>query len=159
MFKFIFLFILIILGCEKSFSSDKVSNFQFKTIDNKILDLSQFYGKVVIVDFWATWCPPCTKEIPHFIELQEKYKNEVQFIGLNVGEKESDIREFIKSIGGINYIVGYSNERIEKLFGGISGLPTTFIIGKDGKVKAKAIGYRSKEWFENQIISALRESQ
>jgi len=158
MFKFIFLFILIILGCEKSFSSDKVSNFQFKTIDNKILDLSQFYGKVVIVDFWATWCPPCTKEIPHFIELQEKYKNEVQFIGLNVGEKESDIREFIKSIG-INYIVGYSNERIEKLFGGISGLPTTFIIGKDGKVKAKAIGYRSKEWFENQIISALRESQ
>lgn len=158
MFKFIFLFILIILGCEKSFSSDKVLNFQFKTIDNKILDLSQFYGKVVIVDFWATWCPPCTKEIPHFIELQEKYKNEVQFIGLNVGEKESDIREFIKSIG-INYIVGYSNERIEKLFGGISGLPTTFIIGKDGKVKAKAIGYRSKEWFENQIISALRESQ
>jgi len=158
MFKFIFLFILIILGCEKSFSSDKVSNFQFKTIDNKILDLSQFYGKVVIVDFWATWCPPCTKEIPHFIELQEKYKNEVQFIGLNVGEKESDIREFIKSIG-INYIVGYSNERIEKLFGGISGLPTTFIIGKDGKIKAKAIGYRSKEWFENQIISALRESQ
>jgi len=158
MFKFIFLFILIILGCEKSFSSDKVSNFQFKTIDNKILDLSQFYGKVVIVDFWATWCPPCIKEIPHFIELQEKYKNEVQFIGLNVGEKESDIREFIKSIG-INYIVGYSNERIEKLFGGISGLPTTFIIGKDGKVKAKAIGYRSKEWFENQIISALRESQ
>lgn len=158
MFKFIFLFILIILGCEKSFSSDKVLNFQFKTIDNKILDLSQFYGKVVIVDFWATWCPPCTKEIPHFIELQEKYKNEVQFIGLNVGEKESDIREFIKSIG-INYIVGYSNERIEKLFGGISGLPTTFIIGKDGKIKAKAIGYRSKEWFENQIISALRESQ
>ena len=158
MFKFIFLFILIILGCEKSFSSDKVLNFQFKTIDNKILDLSQFYGKVVIVDFWATWCPPCIKEIPHFIELQEKYKNEVQFIGLNVGEKESDIREFIKSIG-INYIVGYSNERIEKLFGGISGLPTTFIIGKDGKVKAKAIGYRSKEWFENQIISALRESQ
>lgn len=158
MFKFIFLFILIILGCEKSFSSDKVSNFQFKTIDNKILDLSQFYGKVVIVDFWATWCPPCIKEIPHFIELQEKYKNEVQFIGLNVGEKESDIREFIKSIG-INYIVGYSNERIEKLFGGISGLPTTFIIGKDGKIKAKVIGYRSKEWFENQIISALRESQ
>jgi len=156
MFKFIFLFILIILGCEKSFSSDKVSNFQFKTIDNKILDLSQFYGKVVIVDFWASWCPPCIKEIPHFIELQEKYKNEVQFIGLNVGEKESDIREFIKSIGGINYIVGYSNERIEKLFGGISGLPTTFIIGKDGKIKAKVIGYRSKEWFENQIISALR---
>jgi len=156
MFKFIFLFILIILGCEKSFSSDKVSNFQFKTIDNKILDLSQFYGKVVIVDFWASWCPPCIKEIPHFIELQEKYKNEVQFIGLNVGEKESDIREFIKSIGGINYIVGYSNERIEKLFGGISGLPTTFIIGKDVKIKAKVIGYRSKEWFENQIISALR---
>ncbi len=145
------------LGCEKSFSSDKVSNFQFKTIDNKVLDLSQFYGKVIIVDFWATWCPPCTKEIPHFIELQEKYKNEVQFIGLNVGEKESQIKEFVKSMG-INYIIGYSNDNIEKLFGGINGLPTTFIIGKDGKVKAKAIGYRSKEWFENQIISALRES-
>ncbi|MFZ8846037.1 MAG: TlpA family protein disulfide reductase [Candidatus Hydrothermia bacterium] len=148
---------LFVLGCEKSFSSDKVLNFQFKTIDNKILDLSQFSGKVIVVDFWATWCPPCTKEIPHFIELQEKYKNEVQFIGLNVGEKESEIKEFIKSMG-INYIIGYSNENIEKSFGGISGLPTTFIIGKDGKIKAKAIGYRSKEWFEKQIISALRES-
>jgi len=157
MFKFIFLFLLVVLSCQKSFSNDKVSNVQFKTIDNKILDLSQFYGKVIIVDFWATWCPPCTKEIPHFVELQEKYKNEVQFIGLNVGEKEPEIREFIKSMG-INYIVGYSNEKIEKFFGGISGLPTTFIIGKDGKVKAKAIGYRSKEWFENQIISALREN-
>jgi len=157
MLKFIFLLGLFVLGCEKSFSSDKVLNFQFKTIDNKILDLSQFSGKVIIVDFWATWCPPCTKEIPHFIELQEKYKNEVQFIGLNVGEKESEIKEFIKSMG-INYIIGYSNENIEKSFGGISGLPTTFIIGKDGKIKAKAIGYRSKEWFEKQIISALRES-
>jgi thiol-disulfide isomerase/thioredoxin len=157
MLKFILLLGLFVLGCEKSFSSDKVSNFQFKTIDNRILDLSQFSGKVIIVDFWATWCPPCTKEIPHFIELQEKYKNEVQFIGLNVGEKESEIKEFIKSMG-INYIIGYSNENIEKLFGGISGLPTTFIIGKDGKIKAKAIGYRSKEWFEKQIISALRES-
>jgi thiol-disulfide isomerase/thioredoxin len=157
MLKFILLLGLFVLGCEKSFSSDKVSNFQFKTIDNKILDLSQFSGKVIIVDFWATWCPPCTKEIPHFIELQEKYKNEVQFIGLNVGEKESEIKEFIKSMG-INYIIGYSNENIEKSFGGISGLPTTFIIGKDGKIKAKAIGYRSKEWFEKQIISALRES-
>jgi Thiol-disulfide isomerase and thioredoxins len=157
MLKFILLLGLFVLGCEKSFSSDKVLNFQFKTIDNKILDLSQFSGKVIIVDFWATWCPPCTKEIPHFIELQEKYKNEVQFIGLNVGEKESEIKEFIKSMG-INYIIGYSNENIEKSFGGISGLPTTFIIGKDGKIKAKAIGYRSKEWFEKQIISALRES-
>jgi thiol-disulfide isomerase/thioredoxin len=157
MLKFILLLGLFVLGCEKSFSSDKVSNFQFKTIDNRILDLSQFSGKVIIVDFWATWCPPCTKEIPHFIELQEKYKNEVQFIGLNVGEKESEIKEFIKSMG-INYIIGYSNENIEKSFGGISGLPTTFIIGKDGKIKAKAIGYRSKEWFEKQIISALRES-
>jgi thiol-disulfide isomerase/thioredoxin len=157
MFKFISLFSLFVLGCEKGFSSDKVSNFQFKTIDNRIFDLSQFNGKVIIVDFWATWCPPCTKEIPHFIELQEKYKNEVQFIGLNVGEKESEIKEFIKSMG-INYIIGYSNENIEKSFGGISGLPTTFIIGKDGKIKAKAIGYRSKEWFEKQIISALRES-
>jgi thiol-disulfide isomerase/thioredoxin len=157
MLKFILLLGLFVLGCEKSFSSDKVSNFQFKTIDNKILDLSQFSDKVIIVDFWATWCPPCTKEIPHFIELQEKYKNEVQFIGLNVGEKESEIKEFIKSMG-INYIIGYSNENIEKSFGGISGLPTTFIIGKDGKIKAKAIGYRSKEWFEKQIISALRES-
>jgi thiol-disulfide isomerase/thioredoxin len=157
MLKFILVLGLFVLGCEKSFSSDKVLNFQFKTIDNKILDLSQFSGKVIIVDFWATWCPPCTKEIPHFIELQEKYKNEVQFIGLNVGEKESEIKEFIKSMG-INYIIGYSNENIEKSFGGISGLPTTFIIGKDGKIKAKAIGYRSKEWFEKQIISALRES-
>ncbi len=157
MLKFILLLGLFVLGCEKSFSSDKVPNFQFKTIDNKILDLSQFSGKVIVVDFWATWCPPCTKEIPHFIELQEKYKNEVQFIGLNVGEKESEIKEFIKSMG-INYIIGYSNEKIEKSFGGISGLPTTFIIGKDGKIKAKAIGYRSKEWFEKQIISALRES-
>ncbi|MEO0144268.1 MAG: TlpA disulfide reductase family protein [candidate division WOR-3 bacterium] len=150
------LFLIGLISCGNK--SDTRINFSFRTIDNEIVEISRFDGKVLVVDFWATWCPPCLKEIPHFIELQEKYKNDVQFIGLNVGEKKEKVEEFVKNMG-INYIIGHSEERIEKLFGGISGLPTTFIIGKDGKIKARAIGYRPKEWFENQIISALRESK
>ncbi|MEO0203093.1 MAG: TlpA disulfide reductase family protein [candidate division WOR-3 bacterium] len=147
--------LIVLIGCGSRGDFSRV-NFSFKSINGEIVDISKFKGKVLVVDFWATWCPPCLKEIPHFIELQDKYKEHVQFVGLNVGEKADKVREFANNMG-INYIIGYSEEKIEKLFGGISGLPTTFIVGKDGKIKAKAIGYRPKEWFESQIISALRE--
>ncbi len=147
--------LLFIISCNVKSNKDEVK-FSFKTIDNTILDISSFEGKVIVVDFWASWCSPCIKEIPHFIELQEKYKDSVQFIGLNVGEDEAQIRAFVKAMG-VNYIIGYSNSDIEKQFGGITGLPTTFIIGKDKKIKIKAVGYRPKEWFESQIVSALKE--
>ncbi len=154
--KLVLSILLLLISCSVKNNREEVQ-FSFKTIDNSIIDISSFDGKVIVVDFWASWCSPCIKEIPHFIELQEKYKDNVLFIGLNVGENEIQIREFVKTMG-INYVIGYSNSDIEKYFGGITGLPTTFIIGKDGKIKIKAIGYRSKEWFENQIVSALRES-
>lgn len=154
--KLVYIISLVIVSCNVKSNRDEVQ-FSFKTIDNNIVDISSLDGKVIVVDFWATWCPPCTKEIPHFIELQEKYKDKVQFVGLNVGEDEAQIREFVKTMG-VNYIIGYSNDEIERKFGGITGLPTTFIIGKDKKIRAKAIGYRPKEWFENQIVSALREN-
>lgn len=149
--------ILFIVGCNKVNANKEEIYFEFRTINGSIIKTSNFDNKVLVVDFWATWCPPCLKEIPHFIELQEKYKDKVKFVGLNVNEEPDKVIEFAKSMG-INYTIGYSDEKIEKLFGGITGLPTTFIIGKDRKIKSKAVGYRPKEWFEQQIINALKES-
>ncbi|MCS7245449.1 MAG: TlpA family protein disulfide reductase [candidate division WOR-3 bacterium] len=149
--------LLFVLNCNKVNTKEEKIYFEFKTVHGNLVKTSNFDGKVLVVDFWATWCPPCLKEIPHFIELQEKYKNEVKFIGLNVNEEPDKVIEFAKSMG-INYTIGYSDEKIENLFGGITGLPTTFIIGKDRRIKSKAVGYRPKEWFEQQIINALKEN-
>jgi len=153
--KLSFLLILSVISCYKNES--RRIELEFKTIENKVVNISDFDGKVIIIDFWASWCAPCIKEIPAFIELQDKYKDKVQFIGFNVNENEEEVKEFIKTMG-INYIIAYSNEEIERKFGGIVGLPTTFIIGKDRTIKAKAVGYKPKEWFEAQIINALNES-
>lgn len=157
MINYILFALFFVLSCNRVNTKDKEIYFEFKTIHGNLVKISNFDGKVLVVDFWATWCPPCLKEIPHFIELQEKYKDKVKFIGLNVNEEPDKVIEFVKSMG-INYTIGYSDEKIENLFGGITGLPTTIIIGKDKRIKSKVVGYRPKEWFEQQIINALKEN-
>lgn len=118
--------------------------------------LSDFKGKVVILDFWATWCPPCRKEIPHFIELYDDYKERgLEIIGVALDENgEEKVRSFSDE-NSINYTVLLGNREVSELYGGIFSIPTTFIIDREGRIRKKYIGYRDKSVFENNIREIL----
>jgi thiol-disulfide isomerase/thioredoxin len=133
-------------------------NFELPDVNGRKVRLSDFKGKVIILDFWATWCPPCRAEIPGFIELYKKYKDKgVEIIGISLDEGGvRDVLPFMKEFG-INYTILIGNYKVTQDYGGIRGIPTTFVIDKKGNIRAKYVGYRPKEVFERDIIMLLNE--
>lgn len=129
---------------------------QFKTLDGKTIRSSDFKGKVVILDFWATWCPPCREEIPGFIALQQEYqKKGLVVIGASEDQDGPDIvKKFMKEIG-INYTVVMADDKTVKTFGEIEALPTTFIIDRNGQIVNQHVGAADKEEFEKEIKPLL----
>ena len=125
-----------------------------KDIHGKPFALSDYKGKVVLLDFWATWCPPCRKEIPGFIELYNSYRSRgLVVIGVSMDESASDIKRFAKRFR-INYpiVVGAGRDDLEPAFGPLP-LPTAFVIARDGRICAKHEGLTPKEQFEREIDS------
>jgi peroxiredoxin len=126
----------------------------FKDIQGKPFALSDYKGKVVLLDFWATWCPPCRKEIPGFIELYNNYKSRgLAVIGVSMDDSTSDVKRFAKRFK-MNYpiLLGAGRNDLGAAFGELP-LPTAFIIGRDGKICAKHDGLTPKEQFEREIGS------
>ena len=109
-------------------------------VTGKPISTAQLRGKVVLINFWATWCPPCREEIPALIELQKKYKDHLQIIGIaqDSGSAE-DVRRFMEA-KGMNYPTVLSTAEIEKLFPGVYALPTTFVLDRDGRLAQKHVG-------------------
>ncbi len=134
----------------------KAPDFEVKDIEGKNFKLSDFKGKVLILDFWATWCPPCIEEIPGFNNLYSSYqKDGLEIIGLsldNAGEKV--VKDFVAK-NSIKYKVAMGNAEIADNYGGITGIPTTFIINKNGEIASKHIGFTSKADFEKEIKKLL----
>ena len=136
----------------------EIPDFQVATLDGRVLQLSALKGKVVIVDFWATWCPPCLEEVPHFNELYTQYKGKgFEMIGIALDEEgPGPVASFVKD-QRVSYPVAMGNDRLLQGFGGILGLPTTFVLDKNGRVAHKQIGYQEKEVFEKEIQQLLAE--
>lgn len=128
-----------------------------KDSEGKIVKFSDFKGRVVILDFWATWCGPCRREIPGFVELQKQYGEQgLTVIGISLDEEgPAVVKPFIKKFG-INYPVVMGDQKISQAFGGIEGLPTTFVIDREGRIVKKHIGYVPKEEFEKEIKPLLK---
>ncbi|MGA2608265.1 MAG: redoxin domain-containing protein [Terriglobia bacterium] len=127
-------------------------------IGGKKLDLADYKGKVVVLDFWATWCGPCRIEIPGLMEMQDKYaKQGFSVIGISLDDEPGPVVEFYKEFK-MNYPVAVGNQRIGELYGGIFGLPTTFLIGRDGRIYAKHTGATSPSVLEDEVQQLLAMS-
>jgi len=131
-------------------------NFTLSQLTGTPLELSSYRGKVILLDFWATWCEPCREEIPQFIAFQRKYGSEgLQIIGVSMDDTSEPVREFYKQFD-INYPVVMGNARIGELYGGVLGLPIAFLIGRDGRIRAKHIGAVDISATEKEIAQLLR---
>ena len=132
-------------------------DFSLVSIKGDTIKLSDYKGKVVILDFWATWCPPCKEEIPHFKKLfAEKSEGGLMIIGIVVNDDVSEVKKFV-SKNAVNYPVVMGNAQVEKAYGGINAIPTTFIIGKDMTIRQKVVGYREPSFFTKEVEKLLAE--
>jgi thiol-disulfide isomerase/thioredoxin len=127
--------------------------FSVTDLEGRTLSSASFSGKVVIVNFWATWCPPCRAEIPDLVALQEKYRDTLQIIG--VSEDEAPVEQ-VKQFAAehrINYPVVMSTTELQRLFPGVQALPTSFILDREGKLVQKHVGMLSPERTELEARS------
>jgi peroxiredoxin len=128
----------------------KAPEFSIKALDGKNIRLSDYKGKVVIVDFWATTCPPCRMEIPGFVKLYDKYKSKGLVIIGAAADYPERVKKFVKENKMI-YPVGFADGQMAEKFGGIMGIPTTFVIDKTGNIVKKYVGYRPESVFESDF--------
>ncbi len=146
-------------GNPKCDADAKPANLKFtlKDIDGAPVDLSSYSGKVILLDFWATWCGPCKIEIPAFVELQHRYRDRgLIVIGVSVDDTIEQLRPFAAAYK-INYpvLVGSGRDDVQQAFGPIWGLPTAFLIGRDGRTCRKMMGLHPPEDFEKEILALL----
>jgi thiol-disulfide isomerase/thioredoxin len=132
-------------------------NFTLKDIENKEVKLSSLKGKVLLLDFWATWCGPCKVEIPWFIEFQQKYgKDGLQVVGVSIDDTLDKLKPYATQMK-MNYTVlqGLDQEAMQDAYGPLFGIPVTVLISRDGKMCHKHVGLSSKDAFEKEIKSLL----
>ncbi len=132
-------------------------NFTLKDMHGQDVVLSRFKGKVLLLDFWATWCEPCKVEIPAFVDFQEKYgKDGLQMVGISIDDTPAQLEPYVKDMK-MNYpvLVGKDRDDVQDAFGPLVGIPVTVVISRDGKVCASHAGLTGRDAFEQEIKALL----
>jgi peroxiredoxin len=132
-------------------------DFELQSLEGKAIKLSDFRGKAVVVNFWATWCEPCRLEMPWFVDLQKKYGPEgLQILGISEDEdaKPDEIGKFAKDLG-VNYPVLLGKDSVAEDYGGIPFLPVTVFVDRNGKIVDKVFGLKGRSEIEDTIKKAL----
>lgn len=138
---------------KKDSTSDEQQKFEapdfvLKNIEGEEVRLSDLKGKIVFINFWATWCGPCRTEVPAFVELQEEFgEDNLAILGISVDQGDlSVVPEFAKSYN-INYEILYANAEVVGTYGGIQSIPTTFVVDREGYLRDRLVGFPGKEYF------------
>jgi peroxiredoxin len=160
------LILIFITGCNQSGKSPSQDNNELTTapdftitdLQGDTLRLSDYQGKVVILDIWDTWCPPCRKGIPDFIEFYKKYQHKnFVVVGLALGrEGEEKVKSFAAE-QNIPYSLAIADSSVLNAYGPIQGIPTTLIINQKGRIVNRYVGFREKDVFEKAIQALLNE--
>ena len=134
---------------------DSAPDLKVKDLDGRELTLQTYKGKVVLLNFWATWCGPCRAEIPGLIRIQDEYRDRLQIIGMDVDDNDAErLRAFVKD-KGINYPVAMTSVPVRLAYGGISALPTLFVINQEGKMVQKHVGLFDPALYEVEARALL----
>ena len=122
------------------------------------LSSADLAGKIVVIDFWATWCPPCRAEIPGYVELQEAFGDKgVVFVGISLDQgagADVKVQKFIEEFK-INYPIVMGDMEIVEAFGGVVSIPTTFVVDREGQIVRRKVGYKPKSYFEDMLKDLL----
>lgn len=136
----------------------KPANFDFtlKDVDGNQVSLASYKGKVILLNFWATWCGPCKAEIPGFVRLQEKYRDQLVIIGFSVDDTAEKAKAYAAEYK-MNYpiLLGEGREDVQDAYGPIWGIPASFVISKDGKVCRKHMGIAPESVFEKEVVALM----
>ncbi|MDF1555451.1 MAG: TlpA disulfide reductase family protein [Deferrisomatales bacterium] len=130
-------------------------NFTLPRVDGGTVNLADHRGKVVLLDFWATWCPPCRAALPHLAKLQEEYRADgLVVLGMNMDKNREDLDQFLAN-QTITYPMLKVDDATREAYGGVASIPQTFLIDRTGKVRHKFLGYDHK--IAAQMETLIRE--
>ncbi len=147
----------LLVGLTSCAKEKPVLDFALKDSTGKTVKLSDYRGKVVLLNFWATWCAPCKVEIPWFVEFQKTYKeHDFAVLGVSMDEDGWDSVRPYMAEHKLNYPVVVGGDTIERMFGGVDDLPTTFLVDRDGHIVKKHVGLVSKNTWEDEIGTMLK---
>lgn len=142
-------------GARPGAVDSQATAFSLQDLNGKPLSLANYSGKVVLLNFWATWCTPCRGEIPQFVEYQNTLGPKgFQIIGISMDDDPKPVREFYQQFK-INYPVGMGTTSLAESYGGVLGLPVTFLIGRDGRIAAKYVGVADMNALQDKIEALL----
>ena len=169
------LMIYSLVGCSKNSSNEnktfnnketstiknddnKAPEFTLLSTEGKDIKLSAYKGKIVILDFWATWCGPCRKGIPDLVELQKEFGKDIVVIGISLDQDtKAEVVPFMQHFG-INYPIAYGTFEVTQQYGGVEAIPTSFVINKNGEIVGRLVGLVPKSEYSDLINKLLNKS-
>lgn len=136
-------------------------DWKLKDVNGREVSSDQFKGKVVVVDFWATWCGPCRMEIPGYVKLQKKYANDgLVIVGMSVDQQGPGVVKSFIEKNKVDYQIVMADDDVTTAFGGdegIEAIPTTFLIDRDGKIRDRKVGAEDTAEYERTILKYLKK--